>query len=255
MVATKRRLRVLVVEDDARVRSLVADILEAVADVQSAANVAEAARLVAGAPRRHFDLVIVDCLLPGPDGTVEPCGIDLMGDIHALRPSLPILAMTGAGNIESMIVAVFRNGARDLLYKPFAIDDFRASVTRLTLRTSRHHTPPRTRAGVARVLSFLSEHVGQRVSLDDLAHVAALSRSHLSRMFRDAVGISLRTYVRNLRLERAQQMLTRSPGASLTDVALDAGFYDLPHFDKVFRERYGVSPSEFRRTRRHQRSA
>jgi AraC-like DNA-binding protein len=30
-------------------------------------------------------------------------------------------------------------------------------------------------------------------------------------------------------------------------VALEAGFYDLPHFDKVFRERYGVSPSEFLR--------
>ena len=50
-------------------------------------------------------------------------------------------------------------------------------------------------------------------------------------------------------------MLTRAPGASLTNVALDAGFYDLPHLDKVFRERYGVSPSEFRKTQRHQRSA
>ena len=255
MATTKRRLRVLVVEDDARVRSLVEDILEAVANVQSVANVAEAARLVAGATHRHFDLVIVDCLLAGPDGRVEPHGIDLMGDIHALRPSLPILAITGAGNVEAIIVAAFRNGARDLLYKPFTIDDFRASVTRLTLRTSRRHTPPRTRAGVARVLSFLSEHVGQPVTLDGLARVAALSRCHLSRTFRDAVGISLRTYVRNLRLERAQQMLTRSPGASLTDVALDAGFYDLPHLDKVFRERYGVSPSEFRKTRRQQRSA
>ena len=245
----------LVVEDDARVRSLAEDILRAVADVQSVANVAEAARLVADTARRHFDLAVVDCLLSGPDGRVEPRGIDLMGDIHALRPSLPILAITGAGNVESIIVAAFRNGARDLLYKPFSIDDFRASVARLTLRASRRHAPPKTRAGLARVLKFLSEHVGQRVSLDDLARVAALSRFHLSRTFSDSVGISLRTYVRNLRLERAQQMLTRSPGASLTDVALDAGFYDLPHLDKAFRERYGVSPSEFRKARRHQRSA
>jgi transcriptional regulator GlxA family with amidase domain len=100
---------------------------------------------------------------------------------------------------------------------------------------------------VARVLAFLAEHVGQTVSLGDLASVAAMSRSHLSRTFRDAVGVPLRVYVRNLRLERAQQMLARSPRASLTEVALEAGFYDLPHFDKVFRERYGVSPSEFLR--------
>jgi AraC-like DNA-binding protein len=250
MGAGRRRLHVLVVEDDSRVRSLVEDILGTTAEVHSAPGADEAKDLLDRGPRRPVDLVIVDCLLPGPDGRLEPHGIELIGSIHAQWPSLPILAITGAGHVEAIIVAAFRNGARDLLRKPFGIEDFRASVARLTLRTGQTlEAHPRARAGVARVLAFLAEHVGQTVSLGDLAGVAAMSRSHLSRTFRDAVGVPLRVYVRNLRLERAQQMLARSPRASLTEVALEAGFYDLPHFDKVFRERYGVSPSEFLRRR------
>ena len=255
MTSARRRLRVLVVEDDARVRELLQDILEAVADVHSVASFDEAGQVIAGMPRRHFDLVVVDCLLPATDGSLEPRGIELIGAIRTERPALPILAITGGGNFDTLIVAAFQNGARDLLRKPFGIEDFRASVARLTLRTGRRGALPRTQAGVARVLAFLAEHVGQPVTLDDLARVAAMSRYHLSRTFRVSVGVPLRSYVRNLRLERAQQMLARSPEASLTDVALDAGFYDLPHFDKAFRERYGVSPSEFRKARQTRHTA
>jgi len=248
MSAVRRRVRVLVVEDDSRVRSLVEDILGDTAEVQGVGDVDEAAELLTRVPRRPYDLVIVDCLLPSANGRLEPLGVELIATIHAQRPALPILAITGAGHVEAIIVAVFRNGARDLLRKPFGVEDLRASVARLTLRTGRRaERRPRTHAAVARVLTFLAEHVGQTVSLGDLARIAAMSRSHLSRTFRDAVGVPLRVYVRNLRLERAQQMLTRSPRASLTEVALEAGFYDLPHFDKAFRERYGVSPSEFLR--------
>ena len=253
MTGARRRPRVLVVEDDPKVRALLEDILGTFADVHSVASVDEAGQVIVGAPPNHFDLLVVDCLLPGADGTLQPRGIELISTIRSQRPALPVLAITGAHDIEDLIAAAFRSGAQDLLRKPFGIEELRASVTRLTGRPRR--MAPRTRAGVARVLAFLADHVGQPVKLDELARVAALSRYHLSRTFRDTVGIPLRAYVRNLRLEHAQQMLTRSPEVSVTKVARDAGFYDLPHFDKAFRERYGVSPSEFRKLRQRQHSA
>jgi AraC-like DNA-binding protein len=251
MTPGRRRLRVLIVEDDPRITSLIADVLEDTADVHGVPDARQAVDALARARPRHFHLVIVDCLLPGPDGDPGPHGVDLVGTIHAERPGLPILAVTGAAAAEGLIIGAFRNGARDFLRKPFGVEELRATVARLVPRMARHldARPRAADAGVARVLAFLAEHFGQPVSLEALARVAAMSRSHLSRSFRSTVGVPLRVYVRNLRLERAQQMLVAAPGASLTQVALEAGFYDLPHLDKAFRERFGISPSEFMRRR------
>ena len=56
---------------------------------------------------------------------------------------------------------------------------------------------------------------------------------------------SLRDYVRDLRLKRAYRLLVTAK-LSLTSIAVESGFYDLPHFDKAFRHRFGISPHEFR---------
>ncbi|HYE92915.1 MAG TPA: helix-turn-helix domain-containing protein [Terriglobales bacterium] len=246
-----RPLRVLVVEDDERVRTLIRDVLGADAEVEGVADVEHARALLARPRRRRLDLAIVDCVLPGPQGPGRR-GIELIGELHTALPALPILAITGAGHAPSLVVDAFAQGARDVLRKPFGVDELRAAVRRLTARGGRRAPgrPSASRAGVARVLTFLAEHSEQPASLDTLARVAVMSRSHLSRTFRSAVGLPLRVYVRNLRLERAQHLLLASPRPSLTDVALEAGFYDLPHFDKAFRERFGISPSEF--LRRHE---
>ena len=56
----------------------------------------------------------------------------------------------------------------------------------------------------------------------------------------------LSDYVRDLRLKEANHLLLDS-GLSTTAVAVEAGFYDLPHFDKNFCQRFDLSPNEFRR--------
>jgi AraC family transcriptional regulator len=76
--------------------------------------------------------------------------------------------------------------------------------------------------------------------------MAAMSRSHFSHTFHAVAGMPLRDYVRDLRLKEANHLLLGS-GLSITAVAVEAGFYDLPHFDKSFRQRFDMSPNDFRR--------
>jgi len=75
--------------------------------------------------------------------------------------------------------------------------------------------------------------------------MSQMSRSHFSRTFHSVAGTPLRGYVRELRLKRAHELLV-SGKFSLTAVAMESGFYDLPHFDKAFRRRLGTSPRAFR---------
>jgi AraC family transcriptional regulator len=96
-----------------------------------------------------------------------------------------------------------------------------------------------------RIRDFLGEHAGESFTLDELARMASMSRSHFSHMFHTILGMPLREYMRSLRLERAHHFLVSTP-ASLSAIAAETGFYDLPHFDNAFRQRTGTTPQEFR---------
>lgn len=96
------------------------------------------------------------------------------------------------------------------------------------------------------ICTFVQSNLGSETSLDTVAAKFGLSRRHLSRLFRTATGTSFHQYLLNCRLAHATKLL-RSPGATVIESALDAGFENPAHFARVFRERYGLRPSELKR--------
>jgi two-component system response regulator YesN len=72
-----------------------------------------------------------------------------------------------------------------------------------------------------------------------------MSKFHLSRRFREEVGVTFRTYLLRTRLERAKVLLTRTQD-SITEVAHAVGIGDLPRFDKLFKRYTGLTPSAYR---------
>ncbi len=241
-----RRLRILVVEDDAEMRAFIAEALQDLGDVVEAPDYDEALALLLAPGRPHLDLVIVDCVLPSRRRR-RLAGIDLLRFVADRWPALPVLVITGVEIGETLVIDSFRSGARDFLRKPFELDDLLAAVERVTRR--RRAAPVEHVAalkGVRAVIGFIGEHYTDPLSLDDLAAMAGMSRGPFARTFREVAGLSLRDYLRNLRVERARQLLLGST-LSLTEIAQESGFYDLPHFDKAFRRGFRVSPSDYRR--------
>ena len=80
-----------------------------------------------------------------------------------------------------------------------------------------------------------------KLSLDELARLFGRSNAAMSRMFSQAVGMSLRDYQSWLRQRRMYDLLYTQ--RSLTDVAYGAGFADSPQFSRTFSRWYGKSPS------------
>ncbi|GAB4562522.1 MAG: helix-turn-helix transcriptional regulator [Rhizobacter sp.] len=80
-----------------------------------------------------------------------------------------------------------------------------------------------------------------KLSLDELARLFGRSNAAMSRMFSQAVGMSLRDYQSWLRQRRMYHLLYTH--RSLTDVAHDAGYADSPQFSRTFSRWYGKSPS------------
>ena len=109
------------------------------------------------------------------------------------------------------------------------------------------HVAPLPHAILRRVKNYMEEHLQNKLSLDELAHETDYSRAHFLRMFRAATGKTPHQYLTERRIERAKSMLLEAKKISLIDVAAQCGFSSQSHLTRVFRERVGVTPSEFKR--------
>lgn len=98
----------------------------------------------------------------------------------------------------------------------------------------------------ARVQDYIERHLGEAISLEDLARVAGVSRFHFARQFRARTGESPMGYLLRMRVERAKARL-RDSRARVIDIAAELGFADQSHFARAFRRLVGMQPSAYAR--------
>ncbi|TPM01485.1 helix-turn-helix domain-containing protein [Mesorhizobium sp. B2-3-11] len=103
-------------------------------------------------------------------------------------------------------------------------------------------------ARMQRVLDHIDQHLDGNLDLDALSGIAAFSKYHFHRQFTATFGLSVHRYVQLARMKRASHRLASNEAQSVTDIAMDAG-YDAPDaFARAFRQRFGQSPSSFRKS-------
>ncbi|MFJ4192883.1 MULTISPECIES: AraC family transcriptional regulator [unclassified Pseudomonas] len=95
------------------------------------------------------------------------------------------------------------------------------------------------------LVGFIDSHLGDPISLGQLAGLCALSEYHFARMFRTSFGLPPHQYVLARRLGRARELL-RGTGLPLGEIALACGFASASHFTNRFRQVIGATPGEYR---------
>ena len=98
---------------------------------------------------------------------------------------------------------------------------------------------------VRRVKEFIRDHWREPLPLRLLAERASLSGPYLSALFKKETGRNLSDYLWELRLEAAKKALEKTD-RKIIDIAFDSGFGSLAQFNRVFKKRTGMSPSEHR---------
>ncbi|MEQ8307270.1 MAG: AraC family transcriptional regulator [Hoeflea sp.] len=98
----------------------------------------------------------------------------------------------------------------------------------------------------ARVVDYVDANLAGPISLEDLAAEAGLSRYHFNRAFKADMGESPYQYVLRRRIEHAR-LLLEERRLSLGEVAAAVGFRDASYFQRAFKARTGMNPSEFAR--------
>jgi len=99
---------------------------------------------------------------------------------------------------------------------------------------------------VRQVIEYLQEHYNQDLTLDDVARKVHISPSHLSRLFKDELGMTIIDYLTDIRIAAAKQMLENSD-LMVKEIAEKVGYQEASYFTRVFKKNTGVSPAEYRR--------
>ncbi|BCL63244.1 AraC family transcriptional regulator [Desulfomarina profundi] len=99
---------------------------------------------------------------------------------------------------------------------------------------------------VMRATEFINDNSEKKLSLDDIAAAAGLSRFHFLRVFKNATGMSPYAYLLHRRLQLAKEGIKKKK--SLADAAIDAGFADQSHLSRRFKAAYGITLNQYRKT-------
>ena len=106
-----------------------------------------------------------------------------------------------------------------------------------------HALPEHHYAYIRQSKAFMEKYHGDKIELDEIAAAAFMSRFHYIRIFQQVYGRTPRQYLRDLRIERAKELLKK--GCSVTQVCFDVGYESLPTFSKVFKRGTGYSPKAY----------
>lgn len=96
------------------------------------------------------------------------------------------------------------------------------------------------------MMQFIWDHYTERISLEDIAGAANISKSAALRCFRAGMQMSPVGYLNDYRLNRAKDLLL-SAHRTISEVAMSVGFDNVGYFDRVFKRAFGMTPKQFAR--------
>jgi len=247
----------LMVEDNADMRKYMHACLDNKYRVIEAANGAEGVRK---AIEEIPDLIISDVMMPKMEGH-ELCRIVK----HDEKTShIPIILLTAKAGTESKIEG-FETGADDYFIKPFDAKELLVRVKNLIEQRGKLREKFQ-RELVVQPLNINVQSIDEKflvkafgvieANLSDpdfdttaLAHEVAMSRMQLHRKLRALTNLSSGELIRSFRMKRAASLLQQKSG-NISEVAYEVGYNNPAHFAQVFREHFGVSPSEYIRSQK-----
>ena len=247
---------ILVVDDSQDMRNFLANILSKEYHVETAVDGAEAEHIIRTKP---IDLVVTDLMMPNVDGLELTQFIKKSPDFNFI----PVILLTAKTAIESRLQAL-ELGADDYVTKPFEPEYLRARVHNILVQRSQleqsyrerlmrleSHKPDEPIPGdafLAKLLAVMDKQMDNNtLTVDELVDEMGMGRTVFFNKLKSMTGLSPVEFIREIRIKRAAQLLEERK-YNITEVTYMVGMNDSRYFAKCFKNTYGVTPSEYRRT-------
>lgn len=105
----------------------------------------------------------------------------------------------------------------------------------------------RHRDAIYNAIKYIDSNFEKEISIEEVSKIAMLSQSYLRYLFKQITQKTLTEYIQNLRITKAIELLKTRNDMRIIDICHYVGFNNISHFNRVFRQDTGVSPSAFRK--------
>lgn len=251
------REMVLIVEDNYDVRNYIKENLEQHYRIEEAVNGEDG---ILKAIEKTPDLIITDLMMPKVNG-FELCN-KVKSDHRTSH--IPIIMLTAKVDEQSKLDGL-QIGADEFLAKPFSPRELEIRVGNLirirqllrekykeisVIKAEDVKANPIDKEFLDKVFSLIKNHLeDHQFSVQKLADEMAMSVSQLNRKLNALINQSAGKLIRSTKLDYAVKLLEKNAG-NITEIGYRIGFSDLPSFTNSFKEKYGVSPTEYLKNRK-----
>ena len=98
---------------------------------------------------------------------------------------------------------------------------------------------------VKKAEAYIEQRMSEDLSLEDVAEAINVSSFYLSRLFKEVKGENYINYLTDLRMKKARELL-KNPRISIKEISSEVGFNDQNYFSRIFKNKFGMTPTEFR---------
>ncbi|MBO5094684.1 MAG: response regulator [Lachnospiraceae bacterium] len=195
----------------------------------------------------HPDLCFVDMQMPIMNG------MEYLQKASAEFPGTQFIIISGYDDFKYAHSAI-KYGACDYLLKPIVGDDLNAAIERAILKIdpqadfSEEAAPdaisPEEVVGI--IKEYIDQNYNQNIKISMFTSKYFFSKEYLSKLFKSKYGCGIYTYVQEVRMQRAKDLLL-NPNIKVQHISERLGYADNHYFSKAFKNYYGLSPSQFRK--------
>lgn len=149
----------------------------------------------------------------------------------------------GVAKYESNVLAFIQMTASETLRSPISQTDLRMLFQRIAAKLVQSSKSERL---VDSIVQYLQEHFCDNISTTALSERFGLSSNYITNLLKQELGIRYNDYITQLRMEYAKELLL-STNKSVKNITMDCGYYSQSHFTKLFVEKEGCTPLEYRK--------
>lgn len=255
----------LLVEDNDELRSFLRTIFASSFRIVEAKNGIEGAeKAVSLVP----DIIISDVMMPDKDG------IQLIKELreHLSTSHIPIILLSAKSTLESKLEGL-EHGANDYITKPFSSSYLKARVENLLIQHQKFQNLYRSNLMSTSKEKLESESIKEmsandkkfidklvemmeanmdngELIVDDLVQELAVSRSVFFKKLKALTGLAPIEFIKEMRVKRAAELIETGE-YSISQISFMVGINDPRYFSKCFKQKYGMTPTEYKEQKNH----